>query len=97
MDQGWVAQADDDDARQRLLVLTTAGRRVRKQAQQVCRRPACVENQLGRDFVANLNAQLDRAAATAAVAAETGKYENTDRATAARQTTGPSPCLPLPC
>ncbi|MBP8119596.1 MAG: winged helix-turn-helix transcriptional regulator [Burkholderiales bacterium] len=75
MDQGWVAQADGDDARQRLLVLTTAGRRVRKQAQQVwVDAQLALENQLGRDFVANLNAQLDRALLQLRLsAAETGK------------------------
>ncbi|MBL8523925.1 MAG: winged helix-turn-helix transcriptional regulator [Betaproteobacteria bacterium] len=62
VDQGWVAEVAGDDARRRLLVLTASGHRFRKQAQQVwCDAQLALETQLGRDFTADLNAQLDRA------------------------------------
>lgn len=59
---GWVAEAPADDARQRLLVLTTSGQHFRKRAQRVWREAqSALETQLGRDFVVALNAQLERA------------------------------------
>lgn len=62
VEQGWVAEVAGDDARRRLLILTTSGHRFRKQAQQVWRdAQLALEAQLGRDFTAELNAQLDRA------------------------------------
>jgi DNA-binding MarR family transcriptional regulator len=62
IDQGWVAEVAGDDARQRLLILTACGHRFRKQAQQVWHdAQLALEAQLGRNFVADLNAQLDRA------------------------------------
>jgi DNA-binding MarR family transcriptional regulator len=59
---GWVAQVPGGDARLRMLVLTPGGRRFRKRAQVAWRgAQLALEAQLGRDFVANLNAQLERA------------------------------------
>ena len=59
---GWVARVPGGDARQRMLVLTPAGKRLRKRAQVAWRAAQlALEAQLGRDFVANLNAQLERA------------------------------------
>jgi DNA-binding MarR family transcriptional regulator len=61
---GWVAQVAGGDARLRMLVLTPEGRRYRKRAQVAWRSAQlALEAQLGRDFVANLNAQLERALA----------------------------------
>jgi len=62
IDQGWVAEVAGDDARQRLLILTASGHRFRKQAQQVWHdAQLALEAQLGRNFVADLNAQLEHA------------------------------------
>ncbi len=61
---GWVAQVAGGDARLRLLVLTPDGKRFRKRAQVAWRgAQLALEARLGRDFVANLNAQLERALA----------------------------------
>jgi len=61
---GWVAQVPGGDARLRMLVLTPEGKRLRKRAQVAWRgAQLALEAQLGRDFVANLNAQLERALA----------------------------------
>ena len=63
-DNGWVTEVASDDARQRMLVLTPSGQRFRDEAQRVwCSAQLSLEAQLGRDFVANLNAQLERALA----------------------------------
>lgn len=62
VDAGWVAEVPSDDARQRMLVLTVSGQRFRTEAQQVWREAQlALELQLGRDFVADLNGQLERA------------------------------------
>ena len=62
VDNGWVAEVPGNDARQRRLVLTAAGHKFRKQAHAVWRRAQlALEAQLGRDFAANLNAQLENA------------------------------------
>ena len=61
-DNGWVVEVTSDDARQRMLVLTPSGERFRAEAQRVwCDAQLSLEAQLGRDFVANLNTQLERA------------------------------------
>lgn len=62
IDNGWVTEVDGADARERRLVLTAAGNRFRKHAHAVWREAQrALEAQLGRDFVASLNAQLERA------------------------------------
>ncbi|MEP7155378.1 MAG: MarR family transcriptional regulator [Betaproteobacteria bacterium] len=59
---GWVTDAPGTDARQRRLVLTPSGQKFRAEAHQVWRDAQwALEAQLGRDFVATLNAQLERA------------------------------------
>jgi DNA-binding MarR family transcriptional regulator len=59
---GWVAEVRGADARQHLLVLTASGKRIRKHAHQAWRTAQlALEQQLGREFVANLHAQLDHA------------------------------------
>ena len=59
---GWVADVPGTDARQRRLVLTPSGQAFRDEAHQVWRdAQRALEAQLGRDFVATLNAQLERA------------------------------------
>ena len=64
IDSGWIAEVASDDARQRMLVLTVSGKRFRDEAQQVWRdAQLALEEQLGREFVADLNAQLERALA----------------------------------
>jgi DNA-binding MarR family transcriptional regulator len=64
IDNGWVTEAPGDDARQRRLLLTAAGHKFRKQAHAIwSRAQIALEAQLGRDFVANLNAQLENALA----------------------------------
>jgi DNA-binding MarR family transcriptional regulator len=61
---GWVAEVAGGDARERRLVLTTAGHKFRKQAQLAWRRAQfALEAQLGRDFVGRLNTQLENALA----------------------------------
>ena len=58
----WVAEVAGDDARQRRLVLTAAGHKFRRQARASWTRAQfALEAQLGRDFAANLNAQLENA------------------------------------
>ncbi len=62
VDAGWVAEVASDDARQRMLVLTPSGQQFRAEAQRVwCDAQLALEAQLGRDFVTDLNAQLERA------------------------------------
>ena len=64
IDNGWIIEVAGADARERRLVLTAAGKRFRRQAHAVWRDAQCaLEAQLGRDFVFNLNAQLERALA----------------------------------
>lgn len=59
---GWVAEAPGADARQRWLILTGSGRRFRARAQQAwSEAQQALEAQLGRGFVGDLNAQLERA------------------------------------
>lgn len=59
---GWVVEVAGYDARERRLALTPAGRRFRDRAHQVWRdAQLALEKQLGRDFVAQLNDQLERA------------------------------------
>ena len=61
---GWVAQVPGGDARLRRLVLTPEGKHLRKRAQAAWSgAQLALEAQLGRGFVANLNAQLERALA----------------------------------
>lgn len=62
IDRGWVAEVAGDDARQRCFVLTAAGVRFRTQARQHWfEAQLALEAHLGRDFTANLQAQLDQA------------------------------------
>ncbi len=62
IDNGWITEVAGDDARERRLVLTPSGKRFRDRAHQVWRdAQLALESQLGRDFVTNLNAQLERA------------------------------------
>lgn len=62
VDRGWVAEAAGDDARQRLLILTPSGQRFRQEAQATWRQAQLsLEAQLGREFVLNLNTQLESA------------------------------------
>lgn len=62
IEQGWVAEVTGDDARQRWLVLTREGEKFRRLAQARWRdAQMALESQLGRDFVANLNLQMQRA------------------------------------
>lgn len=62
VESGWVAEAPGGDARQRLLILTASGKRFRERAHQAWSdAQTALEAQLGRDFVAELNAQLERA------------------------------------
>jgi DNA-binding MarR family transcriptional regulator len=64
IDNGWVAEVAGDDARQRRLVLTASGHQFRQRSRAVWgRAQLALEAQLGRDFVANLNAQLENALA----------------------------------
>lgn len=61
---GWVAEVPGGDARERRLVLTATGHKFRKQAHASwSRAQLALESQLGRDFAANLNAQLENALA----------------------------------
>jgi DNA-binding MarR family transcriptional regulator len=60
--RGWIAQRAGEDARQRLLVLTTDGARVRDRARRHwAQAQLALEAQLDRDFVQSLNAQLEQA------------------------------------
>lgn len=57
----WVAEIAGDDARQRLLVLTTSGKRVRQQARESWRAAqVALERQLGAASIARLHAELDQ-------------------------------------
>ena len=59
---GWVTEVASGDARQRLLVLTAAGRRFRKKAHESWKAAqSALEKQLGAAFVGDLHRQLDRA------------------------------------
>ena len=59
---GWVAEVDGADARQRLLVLTAAGEHFRKQARASWKSAqSALDRRLGRDFVSKLHLQLDDA------------------------------------
>ena len=62
IEQGWVIEVAGTDARQRCFMLTGKGQRFWQEAEQ-CWRGAqqALEAQLGRDFTANLQAQLDQA------------------------------------
>ena len=62
VEQGWVAEVTGDDARQRCLVLTPEGEKFRRRAQARWRdAQLALEAQLGREFVADLNVQMQRA------------------------------------
>ena len=62
VEQGWIAEIAGDDARQRRLVLTPAGKSFRQLAQARWRdAQLALEAQLGREFVAGLNAQMQQA------------------------------------
>ncbi len=62
VEAGWVAEVPGLDARQRLLVLTAAGHKFRKQAHATwARAQLALEEQLGREFTARLNDQLEEA------------------------------------
>jgi DNA-binding MarR family transcriptional regulator len=64
IDAGWIAEVDGADRRERRLVLTTDGRRLRDRAHQVWRdAQLALETQLGRDFVLELNNRLEQALA----------------------------------
>lgn len=64
IDAGWISEVAGTDARERRLVLTTAGRRFRDRAHQVWREAQlALEAQLGRNFVDDLNGQLEQALA----------------------------------
>lgn len=61
---GWVRETSGADARQRLVALTPAGRRVRERARGHWRAAqAALAETLGRDFVPALHAHLDTALA----------------------------------
>jgi DNA-binding MarR family transcriptional regulator len=58
----WVAETRGDDARQRLLVLTARGKRVRQQARDSWKTAQlALEKQLGAASIARLHAELDQA------------------------------------
>ncbi len=62
IERGWVSEVPGSDARQRCFVLTAQGERFRHDAEaQWCQAQLALEAQLGRDFTANLQAQLDQA------------------------------------
>jgi len=62
LDQGLVGEFSGTDARQRLFVLTGEGARTRTLARKQWRQAQlALEDNLGRDFVANLHTQLDQA------------------------------------
>jgi DNA-binding MarR family transcriptional regulator len=62
LEQDLVGESSGADARQRLFVLTAGGLRLRTAARKQWRQAqAALEEQLGRDFVANLHTQLERA------------------------------------
>lgn len=62
LDRGWVTEVIGQDARLRLLVLTRAGARFRARADKHWKSAQlALEDKLGRDFVAKLNAQLEQA------------------------------------
>jgi DNA-binding MarR family transcriptional regulator len=59
---GWVATVKGNDARQRLLVLTPLGKRLRRKAGQSWKSAQlALEKQLGRELVVSLHTQLDLA------------------------------------
>lgn len=59
---GWVSEVDGPDARRRLLVLTAAGERFRKEARTSWKSAQnALDRRLGRDFVMKLHLQLDDA------------------------------------
>ena len=62
LEQHLVGESAGTDARQRLFVLTAGGLRLRTAARKQWRQAqVALEEQLGRDFVANLHAQLEQA------------------------------------
>ncbi len=62
IERGWVTEVPGSDARQRCFVLTAQGERFRTEAQHHWRdAQLALEAHLGRDFTANLQAQLDQA------------------------------------
>lgn len=62
MEHGWVIEVAAEDARQRMVILTPSGHHFRDEAQLAWREAQlALETQLGHDFVANLNTQLERA------------------------------------
>ncbi|HEX9389900.1 MAG TPA: MarR family winged helix-turn-helix transcriptional regulator [Usitatibacteraceae bacterium] len=62
IEHGWVSEVPGSDARQRCFVLTAQGERFRQDAEaQWCQAQLALEARLGRDFTANLQAQLDQA------------------------------------
>ena len=62
LEQNLVGESSGTDARQRLFVLSADGLRLRTTARKQWRQAqAALEEQLGRDFVANLHTQLERA------------------------------------
>lgn len=64
LDNGWVAPARSDDARQRLLVLTASGKRKRAQAREAWKAAQTeLEEHLGSELIASLHAKLDNALA----------------------------------
>ena len=59
---GWVTEVASGDARQRLLVVTAAGKRFRKEAHESWKAAQiALEKQLGVAFVGDLHRQLDHA------------------------------------
>lgn len=62
LERGWAKEVPGPDARRRLLVLTRAGTRFRARADERWKRAQfALEDRLGRDFVAQLNARLEQA------------------------------------
>jgi DNA-binding MarR family transcriptional regulator len=62
LDQGLVSESSGADARQRLFSLTADGVRLRTEARRQWRQAQfALEDNLGREFVANLHTQLDQA------------------------------------
>lgn len=62
IERSWVNEVPGSDARQRCFVLTAQGERFRKEAKRHWREAQlALEAHLGRDFTANLQAQLEQA------------------------------------
>ena len=62
MDQGWVDEVPGEDARYRYVVLSAEGHKARRAAhRRWSAAQLALEEELGRDYVARLNEQLEEA------------------------------------